>query len=106
MRVLILIALLFVFTAGSFADIAHAAAPDHTCVHHQADQNNNVDTDPCHSEQDQSQCSDCCCVHSHSMVTFVTPAKVPLGVNKHNIIASADDPYSVELSGLRRPPRL
>lgn len=106
MRVLILIALLFAFTAGGFDDMAHAAAPDHVCTHHQMDQDNNADHEPCHSEQDQGQCDDCCCVHSHSMATSVTPTKTPYATKQQNIIASLDDHYSVELSGLKRPPRL
>ena len=106
MRVLILIALLFAFTAGSFADMAHAAAPDHTCAHHQMDQDDSADNEPCHSEQDQSQCDDCCCVHSHSMATSVTQTKTPHATKQQNIIASLDSHYSAELSGLKRPPRL
>lgn len=109
MRILILIACLFAFTAGSFADMAHAAAPDHVCAHHQMNQDNNnnsVDAEPCHSEQDQSQCDDCCCVHSHSVATVITPTKTSLGVYKQIIIVSADGYYSAELSGLKRPPRL
>ena len=108
MRILILTACLFTLIAGSFADIAHAAAPDHVCAHHQMDQDNdnNADIEPCHSEQDQSQCDDCCCVHSHSMATAITPAKTSLGVYKQTIIVSADDHYSAVLSGLKRPPRL
>ena len=106
MRVLILIALLFTFTAGGFADIAHAAAPDHACVHHQMDQDNSANKEPCHSEQEQSQCDDCCCAHSHSMATFNTPVKTPLSVNKQYIASLADHHYSADLSGLRRPPRL
>ena len=110
MRFLILIALLFAFTAGSYVDMAHAATPDHTCVHHQMDQDDNADNEPCHSEQDQSHddnaCDDCCCVHSHSMATSATPTKMALDVNKQNIIASLDSYYSTELSGLKRPPRL
>ena len=106
MRILILIALLFSFTAGGFADMAHASAPDHTCAHHQMDQDDSVDNEPCHSEQDQSQCDDCCCIHSHSMATSVAPAKMALNVSKQNVIASAEHHYSAELSGLKRPPRL
>ena len=106
MRVLILIALLFAFTAGSFVDMAHASAGDHACAHHQMDHDDNADNEPCHSEGDQSQCDDCCCVHSHSMATSVTPSKTPLAMKQRNIIASLDDHYSAELSGLKRPPRL
>ena len=90
--------------------MAHASAGDHACSHHQMDHDDNVDNEPCHSEQDQSHdengCDDCCCVHSHSMATSVTPTKTPLTVNKQNIIASADHHTSIDLSGLKRPPRL
>lgn len=110
MRVLILIALLFAFTAGGFVDMAHAAAPDHACAHHQMDQDDSADNEPCHSEQDQNHdqnaCDDCCCIHSHSLATTATPTKTPLNVNKQNIIASADHHNSIDLSGLKRPPRL
>ena len=106
MRIFILIALLFAFTAGSFADMAHASAGDDTCAHHQMDQDDSVDNEPCHSEQDQTQCDDCCCIHSHSIATTATPTKTPLNVNKQNIIASADHHNSIDLSGLKRPPRL
>ena len=104
MRILILIALLFAFTAGSFAGVAHASAEHHACAQHQID---NLDKTPCHSEQDQnhdeSACDDCCCVHSHSMAT---PAKTTLAVSKQNVIASSDHQYSTEISSLKRPPRL
>jgi len=107
MRILILIALLFAFTAGSFAGVAHASAENHACAQHQID---NVDKTPCHSEQDQnhdeSACDDCCCVHSHSMATSATPAKTTLAVSKQNVIASSDHHYSTEISSLKRPPRL
>lgn len=106
MRILILIALLFAFSAGSYVDMSHAHAADHTCAHHQMDHDDHVDNEPCHSEQDQSQCDDCCCVHSHSMATSVTPTKTPLSAKERNIIASLDSHYSAELSGLKRPPRI
>ena len=110
MRFVILIALLFVFTVGSYADMTHASAGDHSCVHHQMDHDDNADNEPCYSEQDQSHdengCDDCCCVHSHSMATSVTPAKIPHATKQQNIIASLDGYYSAELSGLKRPPRL
>lgn len=106
MRILILIALLFAFTAGSYVDMAHAHAADHTCEHHQMDHDDHVDNEPCHSEGDQNQCDDCCCVHSHSMATSVTPTKTPHATKQQNIIASLDGYYSAELSGLKRPPRL
>ena len=86
--------------------MAHAAAPDHACAHHQLDHDDNVDNEPCHSEQDQSQCDDCCCVHFHSMATSVTPIKTPPTIRQRNIIVSLDDYYSADLSGLKRPPRL
>jgi hypothetical protein len=112
MRIALLIALLFTFTSGSFADLAHASAADHNCAHHQMDHNDGVDNasnEPCHSEQDQSQnenaCDDCCCVHSHSMATSVTPSKTVMDVSKQDVIVSADHHYSAEISGLKRPPR-
>tara|TARA_A200000113_G_scaffold68920_1_gene60211 strand:+ start:240 stop:455 length:216 start_codon:yes stop_codon:yes gene_type:complete len=40
MRVLILIALLFTFTSGSFADTANASSVDHFCSHHKLDYKN------------------------------------------------------------------
>ena len=86
--------------------MAHASAPDHTCAHHQMDQDDSVDNEPCHSEQDQSQCDDCCCIHSHVMATTVTPTKTALNVNKQNVIATVVDHYSADLSSLKRPPRL
>ena len=55
---------------------------------------------------DESACDDCCCVHSHLMVNLVTPTKISLNFNKQIIIASADHHHSIDLSGLKRPPRL
>lgn len=106
MRYLILIALMFAFTIGGLSDMAHASASDHTCVHHQIDQDDSVDNEPCHSEQDQSQCEDCCCIHSHVIATSGTSAKIAINVNNENITALADRHYSAELSSLKRPPRL
>ena len=106
MRVFVLAILVIVFATSSFVDIAHAAVQDHACVHHQLEQDDSLGNEPCHSEQDQSQCDDCCCVHSHSMATSVTPTKSPSATKQQNIIAFADRYYSAHLSGLKRPPRL
>ena len=110
MRFLVVIILLASFSVGSIADMAHAAALDHVCVHHQMNQDDSANKEPCHSEQDQSHdengCDDCCCAHSHSMATSNAPVKTPLTVNRQYIAALADHHYSAELSGLRRPPRL
>ena len=86
--------------------MAHASAGDHSCAHHQMDHDDHADNEPCHSEDDQSQCDDCCCVHSHSMTTSFTPNKTPPASKQQNIIASLDSYYFTELSGLKRPPRL
>lgn len=106
MRILILIAVLHSFSVGGFADMAHAFAADHICAHHHMDYDDNAHDEPCHSEQDQSQCDGCCCIHSHSMATSVTPIEIALNVSKQNTIVSADNYYSYEFSGLKRPPRL
>lgn len=106
MRLLILIALLFAFSAGSYVDMAHAHAGNHLAEHHLE----HDDGEPCHSEQDQNQdengCDGCCCIHSHAMATSVTPTKNLFSTKQKNIIASLDSYYSTELSGLKRPPRL
>lgn len=92
------------------SETVHATMPDHACSHHQMDHDDHADNEPCHSEYDQSHdengCDDCCCVHSHSMAAFNLPLNTPISVQKQNIIASVDNHYSAELSGLRRPPRL
>ena len=106
MRVLTLIALLFVFTAGSFTDVAHATEPDHACAHHQLDHDDKSENETGHSELDQGQCDGCCCIHSHSMATPVTLTKTSPTTKQNNSIASLDDYYSAELAGLKRPPRL
>lgn len=110
MRILILIALLFAFTAGSFAGMAHAHAADHTCAHHQMDHDDNLDNELCHSEQDQSHdqnaCDDCCCVHSHSMVTSTESIKMVINVSKQSAPISIDQHDSALVAGLKRPPRL
>ena len=116
MRILILTALLFAFTASGFVDIAHASAADHNCAHHKADHDNHAHDDhengdhaqnePCPSEHSTAQCNDCCCVHTHSMQTSVTLIKMPTALKLENIIASYTDHYSAELAGLKRPPRL
>ena len=110
MRILVLIALLFTFLVGSTVEIAYASAPDHACTHYQMDNADSTDDKPCHAEQDQNHeqnaCDDCCCVHAHSMTAPITPAKTAFHVNTQNVIATTDNHYSVELSGLKRPPRL
>jgi hypothetical protein len=109
MRILILIALLFTFTVGSYVDMASAAS-GHAHVRAQLDQNTDVDTEPCHSNQehnyDENGCDGCCCVHSHSMATAIAPIKISFDIKKHIIIASADHHRSIDISGLKRPPRL
>jgi len=106
MRILVLIALLFTFTVGSFADMAHASTSDHTCVHHQMTQDNNLDNEDCHSDHSQNECDDCCCIHSHSMAALTFQTKILITVERQDIILSAGQHYSAELSGLKRPPRI
>jgi len=110
MRVLILIALLFAFTAGSYVELAHASSYAHSSEHHQMEHNDNADHEPCHSKQDHNHdengCDGCCCVHSHSMATSPAPLKTTLNASKQTIIASADHHRSIDISGLKRPPRL
>lgn len=108
MRMFLIISLLFVFTVGSNTDKAHAAVPDHTCAHHQIHQDNTVDVDneSCHSEQDQEHCDDCCCVHSHSMATSPSPLKTILSIHKQNVVSSTENHHSIDVYGLKRPPRL
>lgn len=106
MRVLTLIVVLFALTAGGFIDMAHATTPNQAYAHLQLQQDDHADDKPCHSEQDQNHCDDCCCIHSHSMATPEIQTKVPLRVTKQNFIASTDNYYSTEPSSLKRPPRL
>ena len=106
MRILFLITLLFTFVVGSFPDTAHAVLESHTCTHQQMDQENNAASETCHSEQDEGQCEDCCCVHSHSMVTPNAYVNAPVRISKKNTIVSLNNNYFTTLSGLRRPPRL
>ena len=94
MRIFILIALLFAFTAGSFANMAHASAESHTC---HSDQGQN---------HDGSACDDCCCVHSHSMATSTTPVKMALNASKQSAVTSIDQNDSDFVLGLKRPPRI
>lgn len=106
MRILVLIALLLAFTAGSYADVAHAYIQDHTCTHHQINQDDDADNEPCHSEQDKQQCDDCCCVHVHTMAVFTAPVKTEVALTKRQFSSNSDSYYSYELSSLYRPPRL
>ena len=110
MRILTLIALLFVFTIGGLTDIAHASVPDGTCVHQQIDQGDSINNELCHSDQDQSHddntCDDCCCVHSHLMVNFITLAETALDISEKNSLEPDTDFYSAVVSSLKRPPRL
>jgi hypothetical protein len=104
MRVLILVALLFTFTVGTFSDIAHAATPDHTCAHQQIDQDNGSES--CHSNQDPSQCDDCCCVHSHTIAMNVSVSSATPIVSGQSMAVFQDSADSDLIYGLRRPPRL
>ncbi len=110
MRILILIALLFAFTAGGFVDVAHAFALDNARAHHQVEQGDIADNEHCHSKQDQNNdqniCDDCCCAHSHSVATSPLSTRTDFNLGKHHIIASANHHESADLSGLKRPPRL
>lgn len=106
MRIMILIALLFAFIAGAGPDMAHASVSDHACAHHQTAESDNADSDICQPEHNQGQCYDCCCLHSHSMANSIISTKSAPKLNRQNIFAFISDPYSAELSGLKRPPRL
>ena len=108
MRVFVFIALFLALAVGNSIDVAHAATPDHQCAHHQVEHNDHVDDEDCHShtKNDQSQCDDCCCVHSHSMAISIISNQTPLATKQQNIIVSLKDHYSADLSGLKRPPRL
>ena len=110
MRVWIFKLMLFTLVIGNFSDRVYAAAPDHAFAHHQMYHSNAADNESYHSEegqnQDESAWDDCDWVHSHLMVNLVTPTKISLNFNKQIIIASADHHHSIDLSGLKRPPRL
>lgn len=104
---MILITLLFSFSAASYVEMAHAHAVDHFAAHEHDD---STDSEPCHSGQDHQHDENgydgCCCIHSHAMATSVTPTKNLFSTKQQNIIASLGSYYSTELSGLKRPPRL
>ena len=106
MRLAIFTLLLLTFSMGSLADLAHASAQDHACTHHQMEQDSNTDKEHCDSDENHSQCDDCCCIHSHSMATSTFQTKKLLKVDKQEVIESADQHYSAELPGLKRPPRI
>lgn len=109
MRVFVLLALLFTFAVGGYSNSAYSAVPDLECTHHQVEHDHSADTqkDPCQSEQNEEQCNDCCCVHSHSMTATPIPVSAPSYYMRHQDAAAHSDSYrSAELSGLRRPPRL
>lgn len=102
MRILFLIALLFSFTVGGFVDMAHATTADHAHAQHQMKHDSDK---PCHSDEEKNQCDDCCCVHSHSMASFVAPIQTLRFSKKQNIVISLDTHYSIDLSRLNPPPR-
>ncbi len=106
MRILILITCLFAFTAGSFADLAHAAAPEIMCAHHET-QANDTDQD-CVDDQTQNQndeCDDCCCIHTHIHVLTDLFTDASTGALKDHTVLSLNQSFrSSDHSPLYRPP--
>jgi len=112
MRIVVLIALLMSFTAGSYDASAKAAMGNHNCVEELILDNGDSQADPCHSEQEKNheheQCDDCrtCCSHSQSMTSIgFTSYDLPLRGNDRFIIQAEHSP-SFNPQGLKRPPRL
>ena len=105
MRVWILIACLFSFSAGSFADLAHAAMADTICAHHETEV---VDVDPAcaddnHTHNDDNDCQDCCCIHTHILAgSFMS---VSNEVVRDRMASMPYDRFvSIDASPLYRPP--
>lgn len=86
--------------------MAHASMSGYACAHHQMDQDDSVNSEPCHSEQEQNQCDDCCCAHSHTIATLTMPDKAAPSMTKKHVVVPEDHHHSIDLSGLKRPPRL
>lgn len=111
MRILSLLALLFVFVFGMSADYAHATEDASLCSHHSAEFSGTQNNDDCHSTQEhndheQSECGDCCCAHSHSIATMPVITTASTQNISQSISELRTNLSSVDLSGLRRPPRL
>lgn len=104
MRIIILMTLLFAFSVGTVADVAHAAMLDHTCASHQASLMDNGE--PCHSEAEQEVCSDCSCVHSHNIATYVEAPHTDVITSQQYIAYLHGNRVSDVSYDLRRPPRL
>lgn len=104
MRVFILIACLFAFTAGGFADLAHAVAPDLVCSHDHTDLHNA--DDDCvdeHTADQKNDCQDCCCIHTH--VITGSSMNVSNQTIKDRLVSMPYDLFvSNDSSPLYRPP--
>ena len=106
MRILILIACLFAFTAGSFSGAAHASIADHNIEFHQIDLNHDDHDEPCHSEKSEQHCDDCCCTHLHTLAIPFGPEDTAFSVSKIRITLFSDRQKKSEPGSLYKPPRL
>ncbi len=107
MRILFLTALLFVFSVGGFASLAHAATDTHSRVHYTEDGDDVRGSDICtpDHEHESGQCDDCCCSHVHVMATFSTPESALFSTGKKQEPSYSERYHSHDTDSLYRPPR-
>ena len=107
MNRLILIVMLFAFSAGVLPDSAHATIIDITCSHQKADAdilNQDCVSDQTQDQTDLEQCQDCCCIHAHILAGMLADTSVTnfpkerMALPPHIFVRSND------LSPLYRPP--
>lgn len=106
MRVFILIALLFAFTADSQINLAFAVDAHHIASEHGTHHSNHVDDEPCHSDHQQNQCDDCCCIHSHTQASVSEQEEKQYQSNHYITFMIAENMHSAELSSIKPPPRI
>lgn len=106
MRIFVLIAFLFAFTAGSFADLAHAAVPDTACSHHEvevSDLDQNCADNQTQDQEQYSECQDCCCTHTHIITNL--PAGTPIAnITSLKVLTFDELFYSNDNAPVHRPP--
>ena len=110
MRIMIMFIVLFCFSLASLSGLGLAYEQpdleyDHYAMHNSTDNHAHDAADTQHDEN-EDECDDCCCLHSHSFSAPTSPL-VFLDINKSQLGGTLQDNLISSLADqLYRPPRI
>ena len=108
MRVLLIFTCLLTFALNSFAISADTAMPEesHLCGTVVLDHSEGGSHAHCNDDVDHKECSECCCLHAHSVAILSSANLAPPFLTKKNGPRQESARYySYDTNSLYRPPR-